>query len=224
MFAPGSRACAYKSASGLAEWPNQDPIGERGGINLYAYVGNNPINIVDLYGLWGDGQNAMWNEGGYYILSSPRNGPSRYHAYTEDEIARTPRGHSDLPNVEDPSNPGHNAFDWTAEDHGWSNPFNPFSTWRHFQPLSASENDLQSAIDKCDRDAFERAMHRMEDYYSHYRPGYRWYTGGHAYAGTEPDDSNKHSGAYDEAGTKTQDWLNRFLANCKQCNGKWVKK
>ena len=30
MNTPGSRACAYKSASGLGKWPNQDPIGEKG--------------------------------------------------------------------------------------------------------------------------------------------------------------------------------------------------
>jgi RHS repeat-associated protein len=32
-------------------WLNRDPIGEVGGLNLYAYVGGNPVNFVDLLGL-----------------------------------------------------------------------------------------------------------------------------------------------------------------------------
>jgi len=32
-------------------WPSRDPIGERGGINLYGMVGNNPINQIDILGL-----------------------------------------------------------------------------------------------------------------------------------------------------------------------------
>jgi RHS repeat-associated protein len=40
---------AYDSDSG--RWLSRDPIGEAGGIHLYAYVGNNPINAFDPLGL-----------------------------------------------------------------------------------------------------------------------------------------------------------------------------
>jgi RHS repeat-associated protein len=32
-------------------WPSRDPIGERGGMNLYGFVGNDGVNWVDLLGL-----------------------------------------------------------------------------------------------------------------------------------------------------------------------------
>jgi RHS repeat-associated protein len=35
----------------LQRWLNQDPIGIRGGLNLYRFVHNSPINAVDLFGL-----------------------------------------------------------------------------------------------------------------------------------------------------------------------------
>jgi uncharacterized protein RhaS with RHS repeats len=41
---------AYDSA--VARWLSRDPIGENGGLALYGYVGNNPINVIDALGLW----------------------------------------------------------------------------------------------------------------------------------------------------------------------------
>jgi hypothetical protein len=52
MFAPGSRACGYRTASGRAKWLNRDPIEEQGGLNLYGFLGNDALNWVDILGLF----------------------------------------------------------------------------------------------------------------------------------------------------------------------------
>jgi len=42
----------YRAYSpGLGRWPDKDPIGERGGSNLYGFVGNDPIRRCDCHGL-----------------------------------------------------------------------------------------------------------------------------------------------------------------------------
>jgi RHS repeat-associated protein len=40
---------AYSPSMG--RWPNRDPIEERGGANLYGFVGNNPVSSWDAFGL-----------------------------------------------------------------------------------------------------------------------------------------------------------------------------
>lgn len=50
MFTPGSRACAYKTASGRGNWPNRDPLEEQGGVNTYALSDNDAVNFCDSLG------------------------------------------------------------------------------------------------------------------------------------------------------------------------------
>ena len=38
----------YKPSTGT--WPNRDPLGEPGGLNLYGFVANNPLNLIDTDG------------------------------------------------------------------------------------------------------------------------------------------------------------------------------
>jgi RHS repeat-associated protein len=52
-------------------WPSRDPIGENGGINLYGYVGGDPINAVDPQGLWQITIGGAWAYGG--VLSFGKN-------------------------------------------------------------------------------------------------------------------------------------------------------
>jgi RHS repeat-associated protein len=40
----------YKPSTG--SWPNKDPLGDQGGLNLYNFVANNPINDYDVLGEW----------------------------------------------------------------------------------------------------------------------------------------------------------------------------
>ncbi len=39
-------------SSGLGRWINRDPLGERGGANVYVAMGDNPVNKTDFYGLY----------------------------------------------------------------------------------------------------------------------------------------------------------------------------
>jgi RHS repeat-associated protein len=51
-------------APAIGRWTTRDPLGEAGGMNLYAFVGNNPVNWVDPWGLKID--NSKCNKPVYY--------------------------------------------------------------------------------------------------------------------------------------------------------------
>ncbi len=50
--------------AGLGRWVSRDPIGLRGGLNLYGYVHNDPLNSVDSLGLKAGGDNGEFGGGG----------------------------------------------------------------------------------------------------------------------------------------------------------------
>ena len=46
-----NRLTPTKTASGIPYWPSRDPIEEKGGVNLYGFVGNDGVNRLDYLGL-----------------------------------------------------------------------------------------------------------------------------------------------------------------------------
>lgn len=50
LFSRIYKQALYVMAS-LGRWPSRDPIGEKGGLNLYAFVANDPTNMIDFLGL-----------------------------------------------------------------------------------------------------------------------------------------------------------------------------
>ena len=65
--------------SDLGRWPNHDPIQELGGLNLYGYVANNPINYYDPLGLaltgqpyamFGGGAGSVTINGTSYVVTT----------------------------------------------------------------------------------------------------------------------------------------------------------
>ena len=48
---PQARVYIYKITSGRSGWPSRDPIEESGGLNLYGFANENPIQYYDAFGL-----------------------------------------------------------------------------------------------------------------------------------------------------------------------------
>ena len=67
-------AYIYKTMSGRSGWPSRDPIGEQGGINLYGFVGNTPIDRADFDGRFTGNQCPVcgqWYQGSHNNCSGP---------------------------------------------------------------------------------------------------------------------------------------------------------
>jgi RHS repeat-associated protein len=92
----------------IGRWMNRDPLGEAGGINLYGFVQNDPVNKIDPFGLSdlfydsGSGTLTLYDSGGNVVGSWPAsnnaasnsNGP--WTSGTYDYLYHTPHPESGL--------------------------------------------------------------------------------------------------------------------------------
>ncbi len=182
----------------IGRYIQADPVGLFGGVNRFVYVRNRPITRRDTYGLFADGQR--------------KSGARDYEGYEY----WPPRGHSDFS--------GGDRFDYTLEDHDSKTHTVFGDTSRHFRPLrdeegkKGTEPEVQKAIDACNVEEFPRAMHRGQDYFSHWAKGYRWDPGnkkrhcnGYGHACNDFMLKREDPDADDVAWQKAEDWTNGWL-------------
>jgi len=126
------------------------------------------------------------------------------------------KGHGNFCNL------GKCPFDYNLEDTDPNTSAWPVSPGAkgHFLALGDSESAVEEAVAACNADAFQRAAHRGQDYFTHYGKGYVWDPGnllaqckgyGHGCDGGGPDQDNK---AWGYAEKLTQKWVAKWKTSC----------
>lgn len=160
--------------------------------NRYSYVYNNPINLNDPTGHYGDdvhrdltitiGQQA-WEDIASVLNVAPQpwvvvqtnsSVALSYSAINASayQIAMANIGTDYDPNTE----PFRNIFEETITDYGQTVTDEP-TDYYHFISRNEAESRLIWAINNNDLDAFGRAMHSYQDTFSHIESGYSFNTG-----------------------------------------------
>ena len=64
-----NRVTTTKVVSGIPVWPSRDPIEERGGVNVYGFVGNDGVSLTDVLGLfeWFSTEETWLEDDLYYV-------------------------------------------------------------------------------------------------------------------------------------------------------------
>jgi RHS repeat-associated protein len=179
----------------------KDPIGQWGGVNIFAYSNANPINRTDRTGLWGEDVHSGLNSDGYGTFTWAQ------QIGIPPDIARA---------IAIANNATDNNGNWSLIIGVPGRHFNTSMGGRDSRDIFA-ELDLRLAIDqynkgnKCEAyNTLGRGLHSVQDKIAHMGwfpalPHPSWY-----------DDASLRVDALQQTGTATRDYLLRFLGGISQ--------
>lgn len=176
------RARYYDAKDG--RFISKDPIGFRGGINQFSYVQNNPVNWIDPLGLYGE--DVHLNLTDLWARQAGFNGCAAKKIATSN-------------------NQMDNDFFTNPE---YLTNYFLGGTKFHFQTEQYAESLLSQAVQSGDITKFGKALHVLQDSYSH--KGYGLLSLGHLLAGNFPDDYNMFRKRDIQAKDNSVFWLKEY--------------
>lgn len=143
----------YDSSTG--RWLNRDPLGEAGGVNLYGFVGNGPLNAVDALGLY--------QEGGHYyttfiaaVIAGKRDSAQSLAFYSQlpDELKSQTAWYVD--------GDWYNPFSWDSNaGKAAGNLLSPWTVEPEFDALQRFLHSLDGGLAKPRRDCLRKLVQDM---------------------------------------------------------------
>ena len=153
-------------------------------------MGNNPINRVDPLGLFGRDV--------HFDLTYDLALQAGFTQANANTIASANQG---------------------LDDNFLTGPFNVFGgTQLHFMSPEKAKRVIIQSIQTNNLKDFGKSLHKLQDTYSHYKQGYRWYSGGHIKYGHNPDTSYVNTNTQDmtyESLNYLKQFKKAFYSNCR---------
>jgi RHS repeat-associated protein len=164
----------------LGRWLWRDPIGEYGGVNVYAYTVNAPTNSIDPTGLWGpdihrDLTRTLAEMAGICCPDTIADAANR-----PDEDPSRRAGLLGIARLFGllAADQTEQAWDLLQAMSEWHFPLSP--SGKVERGSVAARGKMEAGLDACDIEAFGEGLHTLQDSWSHQGRPYLWGLIGHA--------------------------------------------